>query len=104
MYLETIIDKEPDLHIIYHYEADEVATLLETTWAELDKFCTAHHSYQLKLEHCDTAKADISQTYITTDLKSWIDHLNDSYRKQLIGQFVAYCKHCQPSQTITFHQ
>lgn len=103
MYLETIIDKEPDLLIIYYYEEDVGATLLETTWDELDKFCHDQQPYQTKLEHYAPQRADISQTYQPTTLKQWIDHLNDDYRKQLMGQFVDYCQNCQPSQTIAFY-
>ncbi len=103
MYLETIIDKEPDLQIIYHYEEDVGATLLETTWAELDKFCNANHIYEIKLEHYDAQRADISQTYLPTDIKSWIDHLDNSYKVQMLDQFIQYCQHCRPSQAIAFY-
>ena len=102
MYLETVIDQPPHLHIIYHYHDDASATLLETTWHELDRFCAPYKPYELTLEHYDAAKSDVSQRYLPTDLKTWIDQLPNDFKTQLLDRFIQYCQHCQTSNTIKF--
>lgn len=102
MYLETIIDHSPHLQIVYYYETDPTATLLQTTWHELDKFCAPHQPYHVKVEHFDHHKGDLSQTYLPTDCKTWLENLSHHYRAQLMEQFVAYCRHCQPTASIQF--
>ncbi len=100
MHLETIIDIDPNLQIIYYYEQDVSATVLEVLWSELDHFCEQHQPYELMLERYNYEAEDISQTYYTTDLKTWVDHLPKQYKQELVAQFVSYCQQCQPSNSI----
>lgn len=103
MYLETIIDVDPNLQIVYFYEHDDEATILQTAWDVLDTFCIAYQPYEAMLEHYDYAKEDMSQTYCPIDLKSWVDQLPKRFKLELVQQFVSYCERCQPSSSIQFY-
>ena len=100
MHLETIIDIDPNLQIIYYYEQDVSATVLEVPWSELDHFCEQHQPYELMLERYQYNAEDVSQTYYKTDLKTWVDHLPKPYKQELLARFVSYCEQCQPSNNI----
>ncbi len=102
MYLETIIDIDPNLQIVYYYGQDSGATILQTPWVMLDDFCSNYQPYELVLEYYDNDKEDVSQTYYPADLKTWIDQLPDRFKQELVQQFVSYCEQCQPSTTIYF--
>ncbi len=101
MHLETIIDIDPILQIIYYYEQDVSATVLEVPWSELDHFCEQHQPYELMLERYNNKAEDVSQTYYTTDLKTWVDHLPKPYKQELVARFVSYCEQSQPSNNIS---
>lgn len=103
MYLETIIDMHPNLQIVYYYQQNEAATVLQTPWDILDAFCEAYQPYEILLEHYDHAKQDVSQTYCPTDLKTWVNQLPNTFKQELVQQFVSYCQHCQPSTAIQFY-
>jgi hypothetical protein len=101
MYLETIIDIDPNLQIIYYYELDVNATVLEAPWSELNHFCKPHQPYELMLERYNYETEDVSQNYYKTDLKTWVDHLPNRYKQELVAQFVSYCEQCQPNNIIS---
>jgi len=101
MHLETIIDIDPNLQIIYYYGQDTNATTLEAPWSALNHYCEQHQPYELMLERYQYNTEDVSQTYYTTDLKTWLAHLPKQYKQELVSQFVSYCEQCQPSSSIS---
>lgn len=103
MYLETIIDIDPDMQIVYFYEQDEGATVLQTTWDMFGAFCEAYQPYEILLEYYDDEKEDVTQIHCPIDLKTWVDQLPNTFKLELVQQFVSYCKHCQPTSAIHFY-